>query len=207
MLSQPHQADRTVSPLQDTSTYPRDRLTHEKADRCWAHATYAQRRWKETKRITDLFTAPVRKAGIARKEIIEMTTEAETTPVPDCFFWRDRESEERGGYMLAGVLIVRRPWLSRSHNQTIAKLIQQIAGDLRDKPNLCHVVCNLDGTPTRVGDKLQDDAWLQRHFDLPKAKCQRITVRVDRDGVPEHIRISEHDMKMLFGDDPSQRTH
>jgi len=43
-----------------------------------------------------------------------MTTEAETTPVPDCFFWRDRESEERGGYMLAGVLIVRRPWLSRS---------------------------------------------------------------------------------------------
>jgi hypothetical protein len=66
MLSEPHQADRTVSPLQDTSTYPRDRLTHENADRCWAHATYAQRRWKETKRITDLFTAPVRKAGPRR---------------------------------------------------------------------------------------------------------------------------------------------
>jgi len=58
MLSQPHQADRTVSPLQDTSTYPRDRLTHGKARACWAYATYAQERWTETKRITDLFTEP-----------------------------------------------------------------------------------------------------------------------------------------------------
>jgi hypothetical protein len=130
-----------------------------------------------------------------------MTTEAETTPVPDCFFCRDRESEERGGYMLAGMLIVRRPWLSRDHNQAIAKIIQQIVADLRDNPDVCYVVCNLDGSPTRVGDKLQDNEWLQRHFDLPKAKCQRIAVRVDRKGVPEHIRISEDDMKTLLGDE------
>jgi hypothetical protein len=74
MLSQPHQADRTVSPLQDTSTYPRDRLTHGKARACWAYATYAQERWKETKRITDLFTAPVRKAGPRRSVAIDHAT-------------------------------------------------------------------------------------------------------------------------------------
>jgi hypothetical protein len=43
----PYRAARKASPFGDAGTYPRDRLTHENADRCWAHATYAQRRWTE----------------------------------------------------------------------------------------------------------------------------------------------------------------
>jgi hypothetical protein len=141
-------------------------------------------------------------AGIARKEIIEMTTEAEKTPVPDCFFWRDRAAEEHGGYLLAGVIIVRRPKLKKKHERVIARLIQQLVAARSADPFLQYATCNLDGTPTHVGDKLQDDEWLKRHYDLPPGKCQRIMVRVDPhskldDPQNPGIRISDYDLKQL----------
>ena len=38
-------------------------------------------------------------------EVRDITTET----IPDCFFARDRAAEEHGGYLLAGVIIVRQP--------------------------------------------------------------------------------------------------
>ena len=131
-------------------------------------------------------------------EVSDITTET----IPDCLFARDRAAEEHGGYLLAGVIIVRRPKLKKKHERVIARLIQQLVAARSADPFLQYATCNLDGTPTHVGDKLQDDAWLQRHYDLPPGKCQRIMVRVDPhskldDPQNPGIRISDYDLKQL----------
>jgi hypothetical protein len=66
-----------LPPSGDAGSGPAGRLTHRNADRCWANATYAQRRWTQRKTIT--LTYSTEPGGL---RAIERGTRMTTTDSP-----------------------------------------------------------------------------------------------------------------------------
>jgi len=124
-----------------------------------------------------------------------------TDVIPDCLFIRDFEAEKAGGYVLAGMLFVRRrPHELENKTPQIARIIQGLTAAVRENRDLDRMVGNLDGSAgLPIDDKLRDDEWLDRHYAPPDSPHTNIAVRVDPRHDDGYLHLSDYDLKQIMG--------